>query len=276
VVKGAVAGEPRGGLLLPSGSFQLDRENEPPILDADLRALTLTPGQELTYTCTPPGSGARLGLDRDEDGFFDGDESDLGTDPTDPADFPGAGAVPVRATVFKLRDDPTLPKDPARRRVRFRAADGRGIESGVEVPLWGSESDPTTGGATGGGAVLKLYRADRSEAVEYTLPAALWTRTGTSDRPGYRYRDVGGTQGPIRAITLRDSLLVVDGKGEGSYPLDGAPQGEMALRLILGSSLELCAVATAEQPAASRDTTSRFQGERNAAAPSDCPRTTVP
>src|SRR2546422_5206515 len=28
-------------------------------------------GQELTYTCVPPGSGVRIGIDRDEDGFPD-------------------------------------------------------------------------------------------------------------------------------------------------------------------------------------------------------------
>jgi DNA-binding beta-propeller fold protein YncE len=276
VVKGSIAGETRGGLLLPSGSFQLDREHEPPIADADLRALALTPGQELTYTCAPPGSGTRIGVDRDEDGFFDGDESDLGTDPSDPADFPGAGATPIRATLFKLRDDPSPPEDPARSRLSFRAADGRGAPSGVVVPAWGSAGDPTAGGSTGGGAVLKVYRADRTEAVELALPAALWTRTGTAARPGYRYRDATGAQGPIRSITLRGSLLVVNGKGLGSYPLDSAPQGEMALRLTLGSELELCAAATPEEPAALRDTTALFQGARNAAAPAECPRTTVP
>jgi hypothetical protein len=29
---------------------------------------------ELTYTCTPPGSGVRMGIDHDEDGILDGDE----------------------------------------------------------------------------------------------------------------------------------------------------------------------------------------------------------
>src|SRR5262249_4570653 len=40
-----------------------------------------TAGQELTYTCVPPGSGIRMGIDRDEDGLFDRDELDAGTDP---------------------------------------------------------------------------------------------------------------------------------------------------------------------------------------------------
>ena len=46
--------------------------------DAALRALAATAGQELTYTCVPPGSGQRVGIDRDEDGFLDRDELDAG------------------------------------------------------------------------------------------------------------------------------------------------------------------------------------------------------
>jgi len=46
------------------------------------------PGGELTYTCVPPGSGVRIGLDRDEDGFLDGDELVAGSDPADPASTP--------------------------------------------------------------------------------------------------------------------------------------------------------------------------------------------
>ena len=32
-------------------------------------------GQELTFTCVPPGSGFRIGIDRDEDGIYDTDET---------------------------------------------------------------------------------------------------------------------------------------------------------------------------------------------------------
>ena len=31
--------------------------------------------QELTFTCVPPGSGFRIGIDRDEDGIYDADET---------------------------------------------------------------------------------------------------------------------------------------------------------------------------------------------------------
>lgn len=42
------------------------------LTDAALRALAATAGQEVTYTCVPPGSGVRIALDRDRDGALDG------------------------------------------------------------------------------------------------------------------------------------------------------------------------------------------------------------
>ena len=67
VVKGTIGGEARGGHRLSDGTFQMDRAGDVRT-DVDLRALATTPGQELTYTCVPPGSGVRMGVDRDEDG----------------------------------------------------------------------------------------------------------------------------------------------------------------------------------------------------------------
>ena len=45
-------------------------------------------GKPVTYTCTPPGSGFRLGVDRDADGYRDGDERLAHSDPSDPNDTP--------------------------------------------------------------------------------------------------------------------------------------------------------------------------------------------
>src|SRR5262249_29455596 len=83
VVKGTVGGQARGWLRTPAGTFRSDRAAEPLLGDAALRALAAVPGQELTYTCVPPGSGLRVGVDRDEDGALDRDELDAGTDPDD-------------------------------------------------------------------------------------------------------------------------------------------------------------------------------------------------
>lgn len=89
VVKGTVAGE-RRGWLRRGAKFYSDRAGESSD-DAELRALASLPRQELTYTCVPPGSGVRVGLDRDGDGIFDGDEIDRGLNPDVPARIPGGG-----------------------------------------------------------------------------------------------------------------------------------------------------------------------------------------
>jgi len=90
IVKGTIAGEARGALFDPvTDLFTTDREDDPTLTDAQVRALAATPGQELTYTCVPPGTGLRSALDRDEDGFFDTDETDAGSDPADPNSVPG-------------------------------------------------------------------------------------------------------------------------------------------------------------------------------------------
>jgi hypothetical protein len=89
VVKGTLSGEARGWYYRPAlDDFRSDRAAEAPLSDAQLRLIAAVPGQALTYTCVPPGSGERIGVDRDEDGFFDRDEIDGGSDPADPSSTP--------------------------------------------------------------------------------------------------------------------------------------------------------------------------------------------
>ncbi len=95
IVKGTLAGQPRGWMRTAAGTFRSDRASEPLLSDAQLRALAATPGQELTYTCVPPGSGTRAGIDRDEDGYFDQDEIDAGSDPANPASIPRTPTPPM-------------------------------------------------------------------------------------------------------------------------------------------------------------------------------------
>ena len=57
--------------------FESDREGE-----AVLRSQIVLETQ-VTFTCTPPGSGFRIGVDRDADGIRDRDEIDDGSDPAD-------------------------------------------------------------------------------------------------------------------------------------------------------------------------------------------------
>jgi len=74
-VKGLINGEQRGWLLLGNGTFQSDRVFESNLTDTQLRALAQQTGQELTYTAVPPGSGIRIGIDRDEEGVPDSDDN---------------------------------------------------------------------------------------------------------------------------------------------------------------------------------------------------------
>src|SRR5436309_1933887 len=83
VVKGTVGGVQRGAVRVAGTSnlFKIDRAADPLLTDAQMRNLATTPGQELTYSCVPPGPGIRIGIDRDQDGCLDFDDAD----PTNPA-----------------------------------------------------------------------------------------------------------------------------------------------------------------------------------------------
>ena len=269
VAKATVGGTPRGWVLQAGGLFQSDRAAEAPVSDAALRALAQTAGQEITFTCVPPGSGQRIGVDRDDDGFFDLDEIDAGTDPADPASYPGAvQVIGVRATSLVLNDDPTPPLDPAKRKIRLRSAKKGTAPSGVIVPAQGGSGDPTLNGAT-----ITVYRPDGSGTpVTIALPAAGWRASGGTPAKRFLYSDPRGTAGPIRSVQVTSRALTLRGTGAALFSLADAPQGSVAVRVKLGSEVEFCAAAPAKTSAAtSNDSTSRFVGAPNTAAPAVCP-----
>ena len=70
IAKGTQNGEERGWLYQP-GANNFLADDGSTLSDAALRALATTDGP-VTYTCVPPGSGERMGIDRDEDGVLDG------------------------------------------------------------------------------------------------------------------------------------------------------------------------------------------------------------
>jgi hypothetical protein len=74
IAKGRWAGSEVGFLYTGGGQFRRDRQALPQVSAAALLLLAMAPGHETTFTCTPPGSGMRLGIDRDADGILDGDE----------------------------------------------------------------------------------------------------------------------------------------------------------------------------------------------------------
>jgi hypothetical protein len=88
VAKGQLVRPEVGFLYVGGGRFKRDRQALPQVFDAALRLEVILSGGALTYTCTPPGSGQRLGIDRDLDGFLDGDERVAGSDPANPLSTP--------------------------------------------------------------------------------------------------------------------------------------------------------------------------------------------
>jgi len=85
------SGIERGWLYEPAADLFLpDAAGDPQLTDAQLRAQAAVAGQELTYTCVPPGSGERVALDRDEDGALDFDEVAALTDPGNAGSIAGA------------------------------------------------------------------------------------------------------------------------------------------------------------------------------------------
>jgi YVTN family beta-propeller protein len=92
VVKGILNGEARGWHINVSGLFASDKAGEAALSDAALRALAQVPGQTLTYTAVPPGSGERIGIDRDEDAVLDNDDNCPTANDADQTDTDNDGA----------------------------------------------------------------------------------------------------------------------------------------------------------------------------------------
>ncbi len=83
IAKGSQGGSARGWFYDRSaGVFQSDRRNE--TLSAEGLIDLAGVGSETTFTLVARGTGQRLGIDRDSDGMYDGDELDTGTNPADP------------------------------------------------------------------------------------------------------------------------------------------------------------------------------------------------
>ena len=70
IVKGVWNGEQRGAVRLSDDQFQTDRTAQQLTLQ-ELKDLGTQSGNHLTFTCTPPNSGQRMGIDRDLDGVLD-------------------------------------------------------------------------------------------------------------------------------------------------------------------------------------------------------------
>ncbi len=84
IVKGIVAGEERGAVRQSNGLFAPDKAADPDLTLNQVRGL-ITDGP-MTFTCVPPGSGVRMGINRDGDNFLDGDDNCPGVSNNSQAD----------------------------------------------------------------------------------------------------------------------------------------------------------------------------------------------
>ena len=93
----------RGWFYLGGDAWQPDLDPEANLTTAELLASAGT-GSELTVLGVPEGSGFRMGIDRDRDGYRDGDEIIAGSDPGNPNSTPAnVGVETGRGGAFALR-----------------------------------------------------------------------------------------------------------------------------------------------------------------------------
>jgi hypothetical protein len=88
VAKKRLGAAEAGYLYTGNGLFTTAYAYSQPVTGAKLRKDAKHKGHELTYTCVPLGSGVRIALDRDRDGYLDGDERNACSDPADPSSTP--------------------------------------------------------------------------------------------------------------------------------------------------------------------------------------------
>lgn len=240
IVDGTIAGEARGAVRLADGTFQSDRAAEPPQSDAELRLLAATPGQELTYTCVPPGSGRRIGIDRDGDHMLDRDELDAGSDPDDPSSLP-ANVVncDTSDTTEKTQVQITKNDDPAgNERLRIK---GQWVLGNTEDVI-----DPITYGFG-----FRLDDKDGNQVLARTVPGGLapsnrdpgWKTNKKVTRWLYKDRDGAQAEGVTKVIITDKSrrtpglyTFLLLGK-DGDFQIDPAAL-PLTLTVVLGNGLQ--------------------------------------
>ena len=113
VAHGKIGGVMKGFLYQTGGGFISDLNSEGAISTDSLRSLA-TNGGEITYLGVPPGSGMRMAIDRDRDGYRDRWELLLGSDPANPLSTPSVTAAdtPRVSPVARLEQNRPNPFNP--------------------------------------------------------------------------------------------------------------------------------------------------------------------
>ncbi len=238
VVKGVVNGEARGWHRDGSGLFTSDKAGEPALSDAALRELAQVPGQTLTYTAVPPGSGVRIGIDRDEDAVLDNDDNCPTTGDPDQTDTDSDGA----GNPCDEDDDNDGLSDLFESSLGTNAlltdTDGDGLDDGDEVGYDGDYSQYTEGKDTD--PLLPDTDADGlGDAVD---PIPLTPNVGDGDLAPWNAPD-----GAINAADLLIAQQIVLGIRTADdiqlahgdvFPI-GAPDGEITLQdlILLGQQV---------------------------------------
>jgi DNA-binding beta-propeller fold protein YncE len=215
VVKGLLAGEARGWVLVAGSQFQSDRAAQTHS-DADLRTQAAA-GDLRTYTCVPLTSGVRIGIDRDEDGAFDRDELDAGSDPADPLSTPGsASALMVVGTKLQVKN--ATPDDELKRKIIVHSKD-----LAITPPAALGPGDPRCNGDPAGTvkARLKVVSATSGQEHDTDLPCQNWTLQGSASAiKGYKYKDPEQNEGTAKTVVWRKKLLKATLTGKGPADLD--------------------------------------------------------
>jgi len=163
VVKGVQGGIARGYMYVAGRGFQSDRAAE--IVTAEALQGAAAVASELTYTVVPKGTEQRIGIDEDEDGFFDGDERDAGTDPADPNSRPAINRAPLAV------DDVASTNESVAVTVNVLANDSDPDGDPLAVA---SVTQGTIGTVTinGGGAITYRSNSGRAGADSFTYSIA--------------------------------------------------------------------------------------------------------
>jgi len=160
VAHARIGGVTKGFWYQPGHTFLSDFDPEGSIPADTLRSWAAS-GSEITYLGVPPGSGRRMGIDRDRDGYRDRWEVAMGSDPADPLSTPAVaatgGAVPRLPRLLQNQPNPFNPEtvipydtgpggrvslrifDPSGRLVRTLVQDAQ--PPGVYRAIWNGRSD---------------------------------------------------------------------------------------------------------------------------------------